>query len=100
MSEPERGQPYWVYVLFSDSAGLFYIGVTEDVEARLGTHNSGKSRWTSRHTPWRCVFSKQFPSLTDARQFENRLKRQKGGEGFFRLTGLQRSDAGGPAQGS
>jgi hypothetical protein len=30
-------------------------------------------------------------SITDARKFENLLKKQKGGAGFYRLTGLTRS---------
>ena len=29
---------------------------------------------------------KEFQNLTEARKFENLLKRQKGGTGFYRLT--------------
>ena len=73
---------YWVYVLYSDSGDRFYIGISEDVDQRLRQHNSGLSRWTSRHIPRRCVYSTQLPNLTEARRFENHLKRQKRGGGF------------------
>ena len=33
--------------------------------------------------------AKNFPS--DARKLENRLKRQKGGYGFYRITGIPRA---------
>ena len=90
----ERLKGYWTYVLYSDVADRFYIGVSEHVEQRLAKHNSGGSRWTARHVPWRCVFARKFPDLTEARKFENRLKRQRRGDGFFRLTGLCRDDFG------
>ena len=92
------GKRYWVYVLYSEDAGRFYIGLSEDVEKRLGEHNSGKSCWTSRHVPWRCVFCRELRCLSEARTFENLLKRQKRGNGFFRLTGLQPDDLGGESQ--
>ena len=90
---------YVVYVLRSDSGCRHYIGLTEDVDERLRQHNDGLSRWTARYRPWRCIFHREFPSLTQARKFENLLKRQKGGQGFFRLTGLD-SDRGGSPTGS
>jgi len=80
---------YWVYVLWSDRARRHYIGVTEDVEARLAKHNAGVSRWAGGRGPWRLVWQKEFNGLSGARRFENLLKRQKGGRGFYRLTGLR-----------
>jgi len=81
--------PGWsVYVLWSDTGRRFYTGLSEDVEHRLAQHNAGFSRWTARYAPWRCVFLRAFPTLTEARRFENLLKRQKGGQGFYRATGL------------
>jgi putative endonuclease len=79
---------YWVYALRSDRLPRFYIGLAEDVDARLRQHNQGRSQWTARYRPWRCVFRRAFPNLTEARQFENLLKRQKGGRGFYQHTGL------------
>ena len=91
---PGAAKPYWVYVLFSDSGRRFYIGITEDVQARLALHSAGQSRWTRRHAPWRCVYQIRMDSLTEARKFENLLKRQKAGDGFYALTGLEREQFG------
>ena len=84
-------RPYCCYVLWSRAAGRYYIGVTEDVDKRLAEHNAGVSKWTHRHAgTWTLAWQKEFPSLGDARRFENRLKAQKGGNGFHELTGLPR----------
>ena len=83
-------QDYWVYVL-RNAAGKFYIGVTTDVSKRLEQHNNGESKWTARYRPWTLVWTQGPMSLTDARKMENRLKSQRGGNGFFVLTGLTRS---------
>jgi putative endonuclease len=71
--------PYSVYVLLSERAQRHYIGVTEDVQARLEQHNAGVSRWTRGCGPWRLVWSRQFPDYRSGRRFEIRLKKRKGG---------------------
>jgi len=82
-------KPCYCYILWSDTAEKFYIGVTENVRKRLDDHNSGVSKWTKRFAgSWRLVWQSQFVSLGDARRFEKRLKRQKGGAGFWKITGL------------
>ena len=68
----------------------FYIGCTHKVEHRLEQHNAGMSKWTRGRGPWQLVWQKSFPTLTETRKFENLLKRQKGGSGFAKLTGLDR----------
>jgi len=84
-------KPYYVYILWSDSGHRFYIGVSEDIAARLGQHNAGVSKWTKRYAgTWRPVWHQQCASLGDARKLENWLKRQKGGIGFWQRTGLDR----------
>lgn len=85
------GQPYFVYILWSEPGRCFYIGVTQNVGVRLAQHNTGVSRWTKRHAgSWRLVWERSFPTLGQARCFENLLKAQKGGDGFFEMTGLRR----------
>ncbi len=78
---------YQVYVL-QNPANRFYIGLSEDLERRLAQHNAGESKWTAMHRPWTMVWISEALSLTDARKLENLLKRQKGGRGFYQLTGL------------
>jgi predicted GIY-YIG superfamily endonuclease len=79
---------YWVYVL-QNLSGKFYIGLTDNMERRLTDHNTGVSKWTKKRGPWELAWQKGPMSLTDARKLENWLKRQKGGNGFFNLTGLR-----------
>jgi putative endonuclease len=81
------GKPYFLYILWSESAGKFYIGITEDPHARLIQHNSGVSKWTAKYRPWRLVHVEEFPTSTGAREREILLKKQKGGNGFYKLTG-------------
>jgi putative endonuclease len=81
---------YQVYVL-QNLAGRFYIGLSEDVEVRLQEHNSGVSRWTKGKGPWSLVWSSEKMTLSEAKKLENRLKGMKGGEGFYRFTGLTRN---------
>ena len=81
---------YRVYVI-QDPEGKFYVGFSEDVEKRLNQHNTGISKWTRKRGPWTLRWTSEAMSITDARKLENALKRQKGGDGFFRATGLTRS---------
>jgi len=80
---------YYVYVL-QNLEGKFYIGITDDVDRRIEDHNDGRSRWTKSRGPWTLVWQSQNLSLGDARKLENILKRQKGGAGFYRITGIHR----------
>jgi putative endonuclease len=82
------GKPYFVYVLWSVSASRFYIGVSENVDARLLQHNAGVSQWTARYTPWELIYVEPHANYSDARKRELLLKKQKGGAGFYGLTGL------------
>ena len=78
---------YQVYILQNED-GQFYIGLSEDVSIRLQQHNSGISKWTRARGPWILRWKSEQMPLGDARKLEIRLKRQKGGAGFYALTGL------------
>ncbi len=82
------GKPYFVYVLWSASGQKFYIGISENPASRLFQHNSGISKWTARHLPWELVHVERHEDYSDARRRELLLKRQKGGRGFYTLTGI------------
>jgi len=84
-------KPYFAYILWSPSAGRFYIGISEDPATRLAQHNSGMSKWSSRYTPWKLVLTERFENYADARKREVLLKQQKGGMGFYKQTGLDPS---------
>ena len=93
---PATKSPLWmpaayrVYVL-QNLKDRFYIGLAADVDHRLADHNAGTSRWTRGKGPWVLVWKSEELSLSDARRLENALKRQKGGSGFYKMTGLLRS---------
>jgi putative endonuclease len=78
---------YRVYVL-RNPAQKFYIGVSDDVERRLQQHNADQSQWTKGKGPWHLAWTSEATSLSEARKLENLLKRQKGGCGFYRITGI------------
>jgi predicted GIY-YIG superfamily endonuclease len=81
---------YRVYVL-RNHKGQMYIGFSENLAVRVQQHNSGMSRSTRDRGPWRVVWQSDVMNLAKARQLELQLKRQKGGNGFYQKTGLERS---------
>src|SRR5215475_4338244 len=56
-------QLYQVYVL-QNAHGRFYIGLSEDVHARLAGHNGGVSKWTRSRGPWTLVWRSDQLSLS------------------------------------
>src|SRR5437899_732114 len=75
---------YRVYVI-QNREGKFYIGLTDDVGRRINQHNMGGSRWTRGKGPWTLVWQSAEMNLSSARKLELLLKRQKGGDGFYRM---------------
>jgi putative endonuclease len=68
--------PGYVYILRSHQ-GKTYIGSTNDLQRRLDQHNGNKVKCTALRGPWVTAYSAVFSSLTEARQAEYYLKRQK-----------------------
>ena len=81
------GSSYQVYVIQNEN-GRFYIGLSEDIDHRLSQHNNGESKYTRGKGPWKLVWSSESMELGDARRLENVLKRAKGGNQFYVITGL------------
>ena len=79
---------YFVYVLWSQNARRFYIGISEDPQKRLEQHNQARRGWSARHVPWALVHTERYNDYTTARRRELELKAQKSGWGFFKRTGL------------
>ena len=51
-----------------------YVGMTEDLKARLAAHNAGQSPHTSKFKPWRLVTYLAFTDPAKAQTFERYLK--------------------------
>jgi predicted GIY-YIG superfamily endonuclease len=66
---------FFVYVLRTSSDDL-YIGVTENLDQRISSHNSGKgAEWIKAHRDAHLVYSESHPTLGSARKREIQLKK-------------------------
>jgi predicted GIY-YIG superfamily endonuclease len=69
----------YVYILRSLSGSeRYYVGVTEDLRARLKKHNAGEVPHTSKFVPWAIKTYIAFSSDTQAVAFERYLKSASG----------------------
>jgi len=69
----------YVYILLSQKdATRRYIGLTDDLEARLKSHNQGSNPHTSRYRPWQIETAIAFRSREKAAAFEKYLKSHSG----------------------
>jgi len=69
---------YSVYILQSTKDTRFYTGTTENLNARLIEHNSGRVASTRLRAPlelrWHCIFRNKYKAL----EFEKYLKSGSG----------------------
>jgi putative endonuclease len=76
-----------VYVLFSEGFKRYYVGMTQNFEDRLRTHNAKKVRATKAFAPWKKVFVEEgFLTAEQARKREKYLK-SAAGKKFIRKVG-------------
>ena len=68
----------FVYILQSEDSEHFYVGVTDEVNARLKAHNSGHVSHTSKFGPWRLRTYMAFDNEDRAFAFERYLKSASG----------------------
>ncbi|HEY4204608.1 MAG TPA: GIY-YIG nuclease family protein [Xanthobacteraceae bacterium] len=68
----------YVYILESLTSEHFYVGVTDDLRARLTKHNAGEVTHTSKHKPWRVKTYLAFSDEKQAFAFERYLKSASG----------------------
>jgi predicted GIY-YIG superfamily endonuclease len=68
----------FVYILESEVGEHFYVGITDDVRARLKAHNSRSVAHTSKFAPWRLRTYVAFEHDERAFAFEKYLKSASG----------------------
>lgn len=66
------------YILESLDSLHFYIGITDDLRARLAKHNAGEVPHTSKYAPWRLKTYIAFSNAKQAVAFERYLKSASG----------------------
>jgi predicted GIY-YIG superfamily endonuclease len=74
---PRKSMKY-VYILESHDSEHFYVGITDDLRARLAKHNAGEVAHTSKYRPWRLKTYVAFSDETQAIAFEKYLKSASG----------------------
>jgi len=67
----------YVYILASQKNGTLYIGVTNNLYARIEEHraNQKKASFTSKYSVFRLVYFETFDAFNDAIHREKRLKK-------------------------
>ena len=79
-------QPYYVYILYSESADKYYIGQTPDLETRLLFHNQlSANSFTSRYRPWALKLTIEVPDASAAHRIERYIKKRKSKKYLQRL---------------
>src|SRR5579863_4613739 len=69
----------YVYLLHSLAfPDQTYVGLTDDLRARLSAHNKGRSPHTDKYKPWRLVTYLAFSDEQKAIEFERYLKSSSG----------------------
>jgi predicted GIY-YIG superfamily endonuclease len=69
----------YVYFLRSiDHPGQTYVGLADDLRARLTAHNAGQSPHTKKFKPWRLVTYVAFSDEAKAVAFERYMKTGSG----------------------
>ena len=71
---------FWVYILWSETAGRYYCGSTDDVERRVRQHNDPDyhgSKTTKRFEgPWMLIWSEQHATRAEAMAREKQVKKR------------------------
>jgi len=68
---------FFVYILYAASVDQYYIGSTENIDARLFRHNNSGSKATKKASDWRLVYSETFATRAEAVKRELEIKRKK-----------------------
>jgi putative endonuclease len=69
----------YVYLLESvEDPKQTYVGLADDLRARLAAHNAGQSPHTSKFRPWRLITYVAFSDETKAAAFERYMKTGSG----------------------
>src|SRR4030067_386459 len=86
---------YYVYIIYSESLNLFYIGHTSNLNDRIIRHNTNRNKFTKNKGPWKLIISYQCKSKSEAYQLELKLKAMKNSSKaieYLKKAGSEHSD--------
>ena len=63
----------------------YYVGSTNNLKRRLRDHNARQNRHTKSRLPIKLVFTNEFSTLKEARNYEHFIKRQRNKEFYLKL---------------
>ena len=83
---------YFVYVISSEVANKFYVGMSSDLQTRLKQHNAGRSQFTKGFLPWKLVYSEFAGNRENARKLEKYYKTGAGRRHWKKIIESQNSN--------
>ena len=83
---------YFVYAIQSEANRRIYVGLSNDPEKRLISHNKGDTKSTKPYRPWSLFYKKRIGSRAAARIEEKKLKQGAGREFLKKLIEKHRID--------
>ncbi|HEY9005885.1 GIY-YIG nuclease family protein [Ohtaekwangia sp.] len=81
---------FYVYVIVSQSRNYIYVGLTGNLQQRIGAHNSGHNKTTRPYRPFKTLLTEQFNARAEARIREKYLKSGVGKEYLKALLAQQK----------
>jgi len=69
--------PYYSYIIYSQTRDRYYVGSSSNPEQRLERHNQGATPSTRSGRPWKLMYVEQYASKTEALKREKDIKRRK-----------------------
>lgn len=66
-----------VYIIYSEKWNQYYVGSTQDFNARLEQHNNGRNPSTKGGAPWVLKYHEDFVGASLARKREFEIKKKK-----------------------
>ena len=76
---------WFTYILQSLKDGKFYIGSTQDLQARIMRHNRGLNPSTKYRVPFVLAYHETYDTKEEAVRREFQIKSYKGGVAFKKL---------------
>ena len=66
---------HYMYIIYSESKGVYYKGETSNLQKRIEEHNQGQGTYTRNKGPWVLCYAEKHKNRSDALKREKALKR-------------------------